>query len=112
MVENAQYLIDKPPESDGGFMVPAPTIKLLPEALPKIGLLKPDTIRRVMDAYVLTETYLDRLILLGGKLQTNMPPERQLVYLDAKLMKPVIKYNKARAGVVKEAIDALAPYMK
>lgn len=112
LVENAQYLTDKPPDSDGGFMVPGPSIKILPEILPKIGLLRADTIRKVMDAYAMAEQYLEGLILRGGKLQTNMPENRQLVYMDAKLIKFVVEFNKTRAGVVQEAIDALAPYLK
>ena len=65
-----------------------------------------------MDAYVLTEQYLEGLILVGGKLQTGMPENRQLVYLDAHLAAFVIEFNQTRATVVKEAMEALAPYLK
>lgn len=110
--ENAQHLADKPPEEGGGFMTPQPSIHVFPELLSKLGLLRTETIRLVMDAYVLTEQYMDRLILLGGKLQTNMPDGRQLVYLDARFAKHVVGYNKATAEDIKKAIDALAPYLK
>jgi hypothetical protein len=112
LIENAQYLVDKPPDPDGGFTIQAPSVKILPEVLSKIGLLRPDTIRKVMDAYVLTEEYLDRLILAGGELQSNMPKGRQLVLMRAAHTEVVIEYNRMRATVVKEAIDALAPYLK
>jgi hypothetical protein len=113
LVENAQHLTDKPPNPPvEGFVVPEPSMRLLPEILSKIGLLHSDTIRKVMDAYVLTEQYLEQLILLGGKLQPNLPSNRQLVYLDAQHAKFVIEFNRVRAKVVKEAIDALAPYLK
>ena len=57
----------------GGFVVPEPSTKLLSHVLPKIGLLRSDAIRKVMDAYVLTEQYLDSLILLGiGAVQLVM----------------------------------------
>ena len=111
LVENAQHLTDKPPEPDGGFMVPEPSMKLVGEMLSKIGLLQSDTIRKVMDAYVLTEQYVGQLILIGGMLRTDMPENRPLVYLEAKHAKVVIEFNRARAGVVKEAMDALAPYL-
>jgi hypothetical protein len=112
LIENAQHLTDKPPDAGGGFMVPEPSVKLLPEMLSKIGLLSSDTIRKVMDAYVLTEQYLEGLILAGGTLQSGMPENRQLVYLDAHQAKFVIEFNRVKASVVKEAIDALAPYLK
>lgn len=112
LIENAQHLTDKPPASDAGFVVPEPSIKVLPEMLSKIGLLRSDTIRKVMDAYVLTEQYLEGLILIGGTLQSKMPNGRQLIYLDAEHAKFVVEFNQTRAGIVKEAIDAVAPYLK
>jgi hypothetical protein len=112
LVENAQRLIDKPPAAGAGFVTPQPSVRIFPEMLSKIGLLRTDTIRKVMDAYVLTEQYLDALILLGGNLQPDMPDGRVLVYLDAQHAETVSEINRARAGVVKEAIDAIAPYLK
>jgi hypothetical protein len=55
LLENAQHLADKPPDDDGGFVVPQASIQIFQQVLPKIGLLRTDTIRKVMDAYVLTE---------------------------------------------------------
>jgi hypothetical protein len=112
LVENAEHLQKTPPPDQDGFVVPEPSIKLLPETLSKIGLLRPETIRKVMDAYVLTEQYVAQLILLGGALQPNMPEDHQAVYSDAKHAKFVIEFNQARAGVVKEAMNALSPYLK
>jgi hypothetical protein len=112
LVDNARHLTDKPPDADGGFLVPEPSIKLLPEVLSKIGLLDSDTIQKVMKAYALTEQYLDRLILIGGTLRSDMLANRQFVYLDAQHAKVVIEFNGIRARAVKEAVDALAPYLK
>jgi hypothetical protein len=111
LVENAEHLQKKPPP-DQDVVVPEPSIKLLPETLSKIGLLRSETIRKVMDAYVLTEQYLAQLILLGGTLQPGMPENHQSVYLDAKHANFVIAFNRARASVVKAAMDALVPYLK
>jgi hypothetical protein len=80
--------------------------------LPKMGLLRPETIRTVMDAYVLTEQYLEGLILAGGRLRDDMPIGRQLVYVEAHRREFVIAINRIRAGPVAKAIDALAPYLK
>jgi hypothetical protein len=112
LIENAQHLEEKPPDANGGFVVPEPSMKLLPATLPKIGLLQPHTIRKVLDAYVLNEQYIEQLILCGGRLESNMPENRKLVYLDTKQAKFVTAFNRTRADVVKEAIDALAPYLK
>lgn len=79
LVDNAKFLEEKPPDAEGGFMVPQLTIKILPEMLPKIGLFKSNVIRKVMDAYLLYEQYLEGLILADGQLQANMPEGRQLV---------------------------------
>jgi hypothetical protein len=112
LLENAQHLTEKPPSAGSGFVVPALTIKLLPEVLSNVGLLKADTIRPVLDAYILAEQYLDRLILTGGKLQDGMPETRQLVYLDASNATHVVEFNKVTAQGVKDGMDALIPYLK
>src|SRR5262245_35574996 len=75
LVENAQHLTDNPPDPYGGFTVPRPSTKLLPETFSRIGLLPSDTIWKVMKAYVLTEQYLPRLILIGGEPLPNMPED-------------------------------------
>ncbi|MEY9604165.1 hypothetical protein ABIF74_008857 [Bradyrhizobium japonicum] len=93
-------------------MVPEPAVKFMPEVIDKMGLLRGDTIRLVMDAYVLTEQYMEGLVLVGGRLQTSMPEGRQLVYLDADKASFVIEFNQTRATVVKGAMNALAPYLK
>lgn len=110
LIENAQGLEERPPSE--GFVVPRLTVKILPEVLDNIGILKPETIRPVMDAYILTEQYVDRLILLGGSLHPHMPIDRQLVYLDAQKTNDIIAFNKATADGVKNGIDALTPYLE
>jgi hypothetical protein len=113
LVENAQRLLDDPPQDgDEGFMVPEPSIKLLPGMLSKIGLLPSETVRKVMDAYVLTEQYHQDLVLAGGQLQDKMPKDRHLIYMNASRAEFVAKLNRTRAGVVKEAIETLDPYLR
>jgi hypothetical protein len=112
LIENAEHLENNPPDPDGGFVVPQPSMKLLSDVLPKIGLLRAETIRKVMDAYVLTEQYLQGLILAGGTLQPNMPEGRDMVLMDAERTQFVIEFNRGRAGAVQEASNALAPYLK
>jgi hypothetical protein len=112
LIGNAKFLEEKPADADGGFMVPEPSMKILSEMLPKIGLFKSETIRKVMDAYVLSEQYLEGLILADGQLQTKLPEGRQLVYMPAKRKSFVVEFNRARAKVINEAIEALVPYLK
>lgn len=71
LVENAQYLTDKPPSPDGGFMALGLAVNILPEMLSKIGLLKSGTIRKVLDVSTLTEPYLDRLNFDWRKIATE-----------------------------------------
>ena len=111
-VENAASLAKRPPAPNEGFAVPGPSAKIFPEVILKLGLLRPDTIRTVMTAYLLTEQYLDGHILLGGTLQSNMPEGRQVVYLDAEHADTVRRMNEIKAGPIKEAMDALVPYLK
>jgi hypothetical protein len=59
LTDNAKQLVSRPPA--GGFVTPKPTITIYPQVLTKFGLLKSDTVRRVLDAYILTEQYLVHL---------------------------------------------------
>jgi hypothetical protein len=68
--------------------------------------------RRAVDELHDDVILLGNLILADGQLQANMPKGRQLVYMSADRTEFVIEFNRVRAGVVKEAIDALAPYLK
>lgn len=112
LVENAESLARRPPDPDGGFMMPGPSVKIFPELISKLGLLKSDTIISVMTAYLLIEQYLDGLIHLGGTLQSNMPEGRQVVYVDSGHADTVRRMNEIKAVPIKEAMAALIPYLK
>ena len=85
---------------------------VLKDMLPKIGLFDLSTIRKVIDAYILLGQYLEGLILVGGVMQENLPEGRQLVLMPTTMKSFTVEYNRSRAGVVKEAINALASYVK
>ena len=112
LVENGEQLAARSSDPAGGFLVPQPSMAVVPELLPKLGLLSTDAARKVLDAYTITEQYLDALIHIGGELQADMPEGRQVVYLEGKHAKTVVAINKARATVVKDAMDVLAPYIQ
>jgi hypothetical protein len=111
-VDNAKHVTESPPAKDGGFLIPIPKIRVFPEMMSQIGLLRPDTIKAVMGGYILTEQYHYKLILLGGRAEADMPEEHQLVYLGSEHTKNVVALNEVTAEVVKEAIDSLASYLK
>jgi len=92
--------------------VPNPTIRIFPEMLPKIGLLQTETIKAVMGAYILTEQYHYKLILLGGKLEPGIPDGQQLVYVGSEHTKMVRELNDVTAIAVKAGVDSLASYLK
>lgn len=113
LLENANRLTEKPPEEGSGFLVPdvMHSSLVFKDMLSKVGLLDPATTRKVIDSYILLGQYFEGLILVGGVAQ-NLPQGRRLVSLPTAMASFVIEYNRARAGVVKAAIDALAPYLK
>jgi hypothetical protein len=114
LLENAQRLTDNPPAAGDGFMVPDlhHSVQVFSHMLPKIGLLRADIIRKVMDAYVLIQQYAEGMIFLGGKMQSNMPENRRVIFMDAIHAKSVAAINLARADFIKDAIDTLAPSLK
>ena len=112
LVENSETFVERPPAPGEGLVIAGPTVKVFPKLMSNLGLLEPDTINTVMNAYLSTEDYLDRPILLGGKLQTNMPEGRQMVYLSAAQADSVRRLNLFRTGPIKVAMTALAPYLK
>lgn len=75
LVENAEHLKKRPPDKDAGFLVPELPMKLLPATLPKMGLLRSDTIRKVMDAYGLAEGVSRAIIAVGRNAPTEYAGE-------------------------------------
>jgi hypothetical protein len=95
-----------------GYLVPKPLIKILPEVLPKIGLLRSNTVHAVIEAYGVMEQYVGDLILIGGKERSDMPDTRQMVCVSGNDSKSIAEFTEQRAEVIKAAIDCLAPYIK
>jgi hypothetical protein len=111
LVENAESLemeIIADPE-DGGFLVPdvAQLIQLMPHMLPKIGLLGEDTVRKVIDAYLLVNQYFDRIMLLGGKIPEFVPPGRRTAVLRSGQRESVVNLNRSYAHPLELAIKVL-----
>jgi hypothetical protein len=109
LIGNADRVKSHPPTPGDGFVVPdiSHSVKVFPHVLPKIGLLNGDSVRRVVDAYVLVEQYSEGLILLGGALRQDMPEGRRVIYLDADRADWVAQINRERAEFIDCAIRTL-----
>ncbi|MET4206865.1 hypothetical protein [Bradyrhizobium sp. LA2.1] len=111
LIENAEHLESNPPDPKQGFVVPAPSARLLDDATSKIGLLGTDAVRKVMDAYVLNEAYLTDLILAGGQQHPGTPEDRSLIFMPGRLAPFVAEFNRTRATAVDAALKALSPFL-
>jgi hypothetical protein len=73
-------------KGSGDFIVPdvAHSVRVLPKMLPKIGLLDPETISKVIDAHIVIEQYCEQLTMRGGQLGSqNQTPNRRLIAMPA-----------------------------
>jgi hypothetical protein len=117
LVGRSQSLLDNATRFKEGvksecFIVPdiAQSIRVMPNVTDKLGLLDEDTIKDVIDAYVVIEQYCDRLILSGGRLMDDMPGNRRSVLLDADLAPKVLGGTLGVNDVIQKAIKRLDAY--
>lgn len=111
LIENAEHLERNPPEPSHGFVVPQPSARMLDDTISKIGLLGADAVRKVMDAYVLNESYLTDLNLAGGRQYPETSDDRPLVYMPAERAAFVAEFNRTRATAIDNALKALSPFL-
>jgi hypothetical protein len=57
------------------------SVHVMPHVLPKMGLLDPDTIRKVIDAHILVAQCCQGQIMLSRKPQEDMPEHRGVVFV-------------------------------
>jgi len=109
LMRNANTL-DTP---EGDFVAPdlAHSIRVLPSIIPKIGLLDSDTIREVIDIYIIIDQYCEQLILLGGRIVENMPDHRRLVRMPQIRSENVATMNRNMAVLMETAITRLNAYL-
>jgi hypothetical protein len=112
LLKNAESL-NKPPPKDGGFNVPDPShsVRVLPHVLPKFGSFDTDTIRLVLDAYSLVDQYCEALIMMGGKVDPNMPLHRRVVFLPAARAPHVITLNRNMSMQIHNAVAKLDAFL-
>jgi len=83
------------------------SIRIMPEAISKLGLLDAKTIGAVVEAYAMAEEYSAKLLLLGGR--PSVAPEnfRRYVVLPSNRVTQVAHLNNVTAVVIQEALDQL-----
>src|SRR6185312_6320724 len=111
LVKNAEYIIAEDLSRDAVFSIPQPVISAMPDLLPRLGLLSTDTIRKVLDAYIVGQQYLVDLIVMGGLLRQARPDGRQVVELSAQKTQLFDALNKSKAAIIQDATNALARYL-
>jgi hypothetical protein len=87
------------------------SVRILPSVLPKMGLFDADTIKEVIEAYIVVEQYGENLIVLGGKLSTEIPNHRRIIFMPMVRAKTIAKMNRELAERVTKAKQALNRYL-
>lgn len=107
LVRNADMLEQDPPTGD--FTVPDPShgVRVMPVALPKLGLLSEATIRQTLDAYVSLDQYAEGLLLMGGQIMENNREGRVLIRMPGRRGKAVAEMTRNMAAILRPVIDAL-----
>jgi hypothetical protein len=109
LVHNAERL-----ESEkSGYVGPdiAHLIRIMPEIMPKAGLLDTRTIREVVDAYTMIEQHSQNCMLLGATYNDTTFPGRRMVVIPAMIATNIAKVNRHTAEEVKKAIGRLDDYL-
>jgi hypothetical protein len=87
----------------------AQSVRVAPHMLPKIGLLDPETIQSVINAYVLVDQYCEKLLLLGGHVREDLEAktDRRLVHLSTDNSAYVITLNRNLSNALQKTIAQL-----
>jgi hypothetical protein len=110
LTDNVDLLGKVDRESLVGWKIGAPSIKLLPEVMGKLGLFRPHTTLKVLDAYLRAERFVESL-------PRGRPPkwlegdEIAAAFVAAEHIEIAVALSTAAAQAVKEAIDALGTYL-
>jgi gas vesicle protein len=84
------------------------SIRIMPEAISKLGLLDGKTIGAVVTAYEMAEEYSAKLLFLGGRPRVTPDNFRRYVVLPSNRVTQVAQLNDVTAGAIQEALDQLA----
>jgi hypothetical protein len=101
---------------DEGFVAPdySHSVRIMPEMVPKLGLLDQETIESVVDAYVVLEGFYERLILVGGRLEEHLTAphgHRRLVAFPTGKAPSVVAMNSGLLDAIQKAIAKLDAFL-
>jgi hypothetical protein len=89
-------------------------VRVMPEMVPKFGLLDRPTIQRVIEVYGLVEEHFGKLLMLeGGKVRVDLSSGgRRVVWLPPGQAPTVLKINAVLSEAIQRAIDRLDEYLR
>jgi hypothetical protein len=98
----------EPKGASVGF--PAPTTRLLPHMVPKLGLLRPATIDNVIAAYDPGDHLVWALLWMGAELERSTDLHSRWIMVPAEKVPSAIEEIEATVKIVKRAIAELDHY--
>jgi len=108
--------LDALKDPDEGFNVPdlGQQVRVMPEMVPRFGLLDRPTIQRVIEVYGLVEEHFGKLLILeGGKVRVDLSSGgRRVVWLPPGQAPTVLKINAVLSEAIQRAIDRLDEYLR
>lgn len=110
LLENADDL----EKGTNEFMVPdlAHQLRVMPHLLPKLGLLDDtDTIQKLINAYGVIDQWLEKLVMIGGKIMDSMPSHRRVVHMPKGTAAHVAKLNRNISKKIRATIEKLDKHL-
>ena len=84
----------------------------MPHLLPKLGLLDDsDTIQQLINAYGVIDQWLEKLVMIGGKIMDSMPSHRRVVYMPKGTAAHVAKLNRNTSKKIRATIEKLDKHL-
>jgi len=100
---------EKLDDPQGDFRVPdlSHSIHILPEITPKLGLLDPETVKEVINAYTLIYQYSESLMQIGGEIKDLGIAHRRLIEMPEVRAPNVAAMNRNMALAIERAEQKL-----
>lgn len=96
------------------FVVPdlSHSVRVAPHALDKIVLLDMETIKEVIECYIIIEQYCENLLMLGAKLDSQSVPNRRMIYVPGAKGDALIQMHQSIAERLNRAIYKVSKYLQ
>ena len=109
---NVTALRENPPEADEGFLASdlAQFVRVMPQVLPKIGLLDAETIRTTMQAYSMIDELFAKYMILSGSAPNETLKKMGRMYIAGNLTEKIIQMNEVVLSDLQDAIMRLRAF--